>query len=103
MAIYLACPLSKVNVISQMVHHVNNSPGAKGFDPMIVGGAAQRESFGMGNDYTEPEQHYVSVAPPGTLSLNQWPDKTVPEFRKVLYEYCKARVSSPSTENGYLI
>jgi hypothetical protein len=68
---------------------------------MNVGGTAQRESFGMGNDYTEKEQHHVNVAPSGSLSLNQWPDDVMPEFRKVLYEYCKSR-SSAFTRKGYL-
>jgi isopenicillin N synthase-like dioxygenase len=82
------------DVILQVKYHVDKSPAAKGFEPMEVDGGAQRESFGMGNDYTEPEQHAVKVAPAGSFHLNQWPDKVVPEFRKVLYEYCKCGVPS---------
>ncbi|KIW68115.1 hypothetical protein PV04_04082 [Phialophora macrospora] len=76
----------------KMKYHVNNSPAAKGFTPVNpadkrpgFGGA--RESFGMGNDYTNPEQHGIEVALPGTVPLNQWPDDELPEFRKNIYSY----------------
>jgi len=41
----------------------------------------------MGNDYTNPEQHFVKVAPPRSVPINQWPDEALPEFRKAIYEY----------------
>ncbi|KIW35453.1 uncharacterized protein PV07_02149 [Cladophialophora immunda] len=76
----------------KMKYHVNNSPAAKGFTPVNpadkrkgFGGA--REAFGMGNDYTNPEQHAIKVAPAGTVPLNQWPDDELPEFRQNVYSY----------------
>ncbi|EXJ80551.1 hypothetical protein A1O1_08697 [Capronia coronata CBS 617.96] len=76
----------------KMKYHVNNSPAAKGFTPCNPsdkrpGFAGARETFGMGNDYTDPEQHAIKTAPPGTVPLNQWPDEELPEFRKKLYSY----------------
>jgi isopenicillin N synthase-like dioxygenase len=70
--------------------HVDNSQGVKGYLPFkFQDGSNRRASFGMGRDYTNPEQQFVKVAPPGTLSLNQWPDEKLPEFRKLTYEYCR--------------
>jgi hypothetical protein len=46
----------------------------------------------MGNDYTDPEQRHISTAPEGSIPLNQWPDdKTIPGFRKAIYDYCKPK------------
>ena len=77
----------------QMKYHVNNSPAVKGFLPVNpnekrAGFGSARETFSMGNDYTDPEQHAIKVAPPGTVPLNQWPDEELPEFRKEIYAYC---------------
>lgn len=74
----------------QLKYHVDNSPAVKGFHPFDKekANASCRESFGFGNDYTEPEQQITKVALPGTLHLNQWPDETMPELRKALYDYC---------------
>lgn len=77
-----------------MKYHVNNSPAAKGFTPVNPadkrpGFGAARESFGMGNDYTNPEQHAIKVAPPDAVPLNQWPDNELPEFRQNVYSYCR--------------
>ncbi|RMZ85554.1 hypothetical protein DV737_g577, partial [Chaetothyriales sp. CBS 132003] len=87
--------LSKFFALPQdvkMKYHVNNSPAAKGFTPVNLadkrkGFGATRESFGMGNDYTNPEQHAIKVAPAGTVPLNQWPDEELPEFRQNVYSY----------------
>jgi isopenicillin N synthase-like dioxygenase len=77
---------------TKMKYHVNNSPAAKGYTPVNpndkrpgFGGA--RETFGMGNDYTNVEQHAIKVAPPGAVPLNQWPDEELPEFRQSVYSY----------------
>ncbi|KAI1370067.1 hypothetical protein F4677DRAFT_451767 [Hypoxylon crocopeplum] len=67
--------------------HVDNSQGVKGYLPFkFQDGSNRRASYSLGRDYTNPEQHFVTVAPPGTVSVNQWP-KALPEFRKVIYEY----------------
>ncbi|RDW84679.1 hypothetical protein BP6252_02269 [Coleophoma cylindrospora] len=73
----------------KLKYHVDKSPAVKGFHPFDKEkvDASRRESFGFGNDYTEPEQHVTQVAPLGTVQLNQWPDETIPELRKVMYEY----------------
>ncbi|KUJ16331.1 Clavaminate synthase-like protein [Mollisia scopiformis] len=65
------------------------SNAAKGFMPAQQTGphGVVRESFSMGNDYTEPEQKEISTAKEGAVSLNQWPDETLPEFRKAIYAY----------------
>jgi len=52
--------------------------------------APDRDSFAIGTDFSDPEQHVTRVAPPGSVSLNQWPDDTLPEFRRVVYKYCKS-------------
>ncbi|KAH8658227.1 hypothetical protein BX600DRAFT_514734 [Xylariales sp. PMI_506] len=68
--------------------HVDNSQGVKGYLPFkFHDGSNRRASYSLGRDYTNPEQHFVQVAPPGTVPLNQWPDDTLPEFRKTIYEY----------------
>ncbi|KAL3459106.1 Clavaminate synthase-like protein [Aspergillus heterothallicus] len=68
--------------------HVDNSQGVKGYLPFkFKDGSNRRASYSMGRDYTNPEQHFVAIAPPGTVPLNQWPDESLPDFRKVLYEY----------------
>jgi hypothetical protein len=51
--------------------------------------APDRDSFAVGCDFTDPGQHFIKVAPPGSVSQNQWPDEEVPRFRKVFYEYCE--------------
>jgi hypothetical protein len=51
--------------------------------------APDRDSFAVGCDFTDPGQHFIKVAPPGSVSQNQWPDEEVPEFRKVFYQYCE--------------
>jgi isopenicillin N synthase-like dioxygenase len=69
----------------------NKSNAAKGYQPrqQVGPNGVLRESYSMGNDYTEPEQQHISVAPEGSVTLNQWPEETVPEFRKAIYEYCE--------------
>ncbi|KAK4703700.1 hypothetical protein P7C70_g2520, partial [Phenoliferia sp. Uapishka_3] len=72
---------------AQMKLHTDRSPAAKGYTPVLGTTAYNiRESFGIGNDYTEREQQHVQVAPAGSVSLNQWPEGH-PEFRKTLYKY----------------
>lgn len=69
--------------------HVDNSQGVKGYLPFAFrDGRRCRASYSLGRDYTNPEQHFVKEAPPGTVALNQWPDASLPAFRKVIYEYC---------------
>lgn len=73
--------------------HVDNSQGLKGYLPFTFSdGSDCRASFSLGRDYTNPEQQFVNVARPGALSLNQWPDDDLPEFRKLIYEYCRFEV-----------
>ncbi len=69
----------------------NKSNEAKGWQPRQTVGpnGVLRESYSMGNDYSDPEQHHISTAPDGSIPLNQWPDDTLPEFRKAIYDYCK--------------
>jgi isopenicillin N synthase-like dioxygenase len=79
-----------------MKYHVDQSPAAKGFTPSDPtekrkGFGAFRETFSMGNDYTNPEQHIIKFAPSNTVPLNLWPDKELPEFRESLYRYCEFR------------
>jgi isopenicillin N synthase-like dioxygenase len=70
--------------------HVDNSQGVKGYLPFkFPDGSWRRASYSLGKDYTNPEQHFVNVAPPGTVSVNQWPDDDMPEFRRIIYEYCQ--------------
>jgi isopenicillin N synthase-like dioxygenase len=71
----------------------NKSNAAQGYIPRQQTGphGVVRESFAMGNDYTEPEQQHISTAPDGSVPLNQWPDETVPKFRSAIYAYCKFR------------
>ncbi|KAL6249916.1 hypothetical protein RBB50_002217 [Rhinocladiella similis] len=76
----------------KMKYHVNNSSAFKGFNPVNpdekrAGFGSARETFSLGRDYTDPEQHSIKVAPPGTVSLNQWPDEDFPEFRRDIYAY----------------
>lgn len=72
-----------------MALHVDNSQGVKGYLPFkFDDGSKRRASYSIGTDYTNPEQHFVKVAPQGTVPVNQWPDGVLPEFRKVIYEYC---------------
>ena len=75
------------------------SNAAKGYLPRQAVGphGVLRETFSMGNDYTEPEQQNISVTPEDAVSLNQWPDKTIPEFRQAMYDYCKQSSSSSSS------
>lgn len=69
--------------------HVDNSQGVKGYLPFTFSnGSDSRAAYSIGRDYTNPEQHFINVAPPGTVSLNQFPDDVFPEFRKTVYEYC---------------
>lgn len=80
-----------------MKYHVNNSSAFKGFNPVNpdekrAGFGSARETFSLGRDYTDPEQHSIKVAPPGTVSLNQWPDEDFPEFRRDIYAYCMNNV-----------
>lgn len=67
------------------------SRSAKGYQPRQTVGpnGVVRDSFAMGNDFTDPEQQHISVAPEGSLPLNLWPDATLPEFRRAVYEYCE--------------
>lgn len=76
---------------AQMKLHIDRSPAAKGYQPLSAPSAAYnvRESFGMGNDYLDPEQHFVKTAPEGSVQLNQWPDEDLPEFRSTVYQYCE--------------
>ncbi|KAH8678557.1 hypothetical protein BX600DRAFT_493777 [Xylariales sp. PMI_506] len=66
----------------------NNSWTAKGYyahhndDGMI-----SNETFKMGNDYTESEQKDCGVEVVNQKVFNQWPEKSYPEFRKVIYDY----------------
>lgn len=75
----------------KMKLHIDRSPAAKGYQPLSAPSAAYnvRESFGMGNDYLDPEQHFVETAPEGSVQLNQWPDEDLPEFRSTVYQYYK--------------
>ncbi|KAH8900423.1 Clavaminate synthase-like protein [Thozetella sp. PMI_491] len=68
--------------------HVDNSQMVKGYLPFkFKDGSSRRASYSLGRDYTNPEQHFVNVAPSGTMPVNQFPDQSMPEFRKVIYEY----------------
>jgi isopenicillin N synthase-like dioxygenase len=70
--------------------HVDNSQGVKGYLPFkFQDGNDSRAAYSLGRDYTNPEQHFVATAPPGTVSINQWPDEDLPEFRKIIYDYCE--------------
>lgn len=70
--------------------HVDNSQCVKGYLPFTFeDGTSSRASFSFGRDYTNPEQHFVKQAAPGTMSVNQWPEGALPEFRNVMYEYCE--------------
>lgn len=72
--------------------HVDNSQGVKGYlSYQFEDGSIRRASYSLGRDYTNPEQHFVNVAAPGTMPINQWPDEDMPEFRRVIYEYCASR------------
>lgn len=78
------------NRSSQLKLHVDRSQGIKGYLPFkFKDGSSRRASYSLGRDYTNPEQHFVKVAPEGTVSINQWPDDSLPEFRKIIYEYCE--------------
>lgn len=55
--------------------------------------APDRDSFAIGSDFTDPEQQVTKVASLGSVPLNQWPDDVLPEFREVVYKYCKSLVS----------
>lgn len=70
----------------------NRSNEAKGWQPQQTVGpnGVLRESYSMGNDYTELEQHHINIAPQGSVPLNQWPSEdSIPGFRKAIYDYCK--------------
>ncbi|PYI13766.1 Clavaminate synthase-like protein [Aspergillus violaceofuscus CBS 115571] len=74
----------------KMKVHVNNSPNGKGYAFRAQEeGHITNESFGMGNDYTEPEQAATSGGMTSTFPLNRWPDEALPEFRAAIYEYWK--------------
>ncbi|KAK5220812.1 hypothetical protein LTR47_011122 [Exophiala xenobiotica] len=80
---------SQPEEIKQLID-CNKSNEAKGWQPQQTVGpnGVLRESYSMGNDYTDPEQRHISTAPQGSIPLNQWPDdKTIPEFRKAIYDY----------------
>ncbi|CZS96949.1 uncharacterized protein RAG0_06067 [Rhynchosporium agropyri] len=68
-----------------------NSPCFKGYMPSkaLEKSAPDRETFSVGSDFSEPEQHFIKKAAPGSVALNQWPDDELPEFKKVFYEYYK--------------
>lgn len=71
--------------------HVDKSQGLKGYLPFqFQNGSRSRGAFSMGRDYTNPEQHFVATAPSDTMTINQWPEDDLPEFRTVIYDYCKA-------------
>ncbi|KAL6242317.1 hypothetical protein RBB50_010865 [Rhinocladiella similis] len=68
----------------------NRSNEAKGWQPQQTVGpnGVLRESYSMGNDYTELEQHHINIAPQGSVPLNQWPSEdSIPGFRKAIYDY----------------
>ncbi|KIW00360.1 uncharacterized protein PV09_08073 [Verruconis gallopava] len=68
--------------------HVDKSQGVKGYLPFqFEDGSKRRAAFSMGRDYTNPEQHFVAVAPGGTVTINQWPEDDLPEFRRIIYDY----------------
>ncbi|KAL4900110.1 hypothetical protein BDW74DRAFT_183065 [Aspergillus multicolor] len=68
--------------------HVDNSQGVRGYLPFkFSDGSNRRASFSTGRDYTNPEQHFVAVAPPGTVSINQWPGEALRAFRESIYEF----------------
>ncbi|KAK5272153.1 hypothetical protein LTR96_001783 [Exophiala xenobiotica] len=80
---------SQPEEIKQLID-CNKSNEAKGWQPQQTVGpnGVLRESYSMGNDYTDPEQRHISTAPQGSIPLNQWPDdKTISEFRKAIYDY----------------
>ncbi|KAI5476178.1 hypothetical protein MNV49_000339 [Pseudohyphozyma bogoriensis] len=70
----------------------DNSPAVVGYEGFkearnIVDTTADiRESFIICDDMLDSEQNYPGTPPPGTLPLNQWPEK-FPKIRTQLYKY----------------
>ena len=66
----------------------DHSPAAKGYSflPGSDGVGHRRESFGLGTDYTDPEQHFIALPSPGSVAKNLWPEEA-PELRRALYAY----------------
>lgn len=86
-------------------YNMNQSPSFKGYMPSktIEKNAPDRDTFLAGSDYTDPGQHFIKAAPPGSVSQNQWPDEELPELRSVFYQYCKLSLISISFSHLLLL
>ncbi len=64
------------------------SPAAKGWNhlPGPGGVGFRRESFGLGTDYSDEEQHFIALPREGALAKNLWPEEA-PGLRRALYAY----------------
>ncbi|KAK4701633.1 hypothetical protein P7C70_g4597, partial [Phenoliferia sp. Uapishka_3] len=74
----------------------NKSPACRGYEPFSESSqaakkfdASLRESFCIGDDFLDPEQHFQGQVPKGTQAQNVWPG-SFPELRKALYAYYNA-------------
>ncbi|KAI5479562.1 UDP-galactose transporter [Pseudohyphozyma bogoriensis] len=70
--------------------HVDHSPAARGWAPRARPDGKPgfiRETYDIGPDYLDVEQAHFKAAAPGTVPLNQFPDETLPAFRKCFYTY----------------